>query len=1397
MAIDGGNQQVIADSVPFARSYQLEALEKALKQNTIVFFETGTGKTLIAIMLLRSYAHLLRKPSPFISVFLVPTVVLVTQQAEAVAILTDLKVGKYYGEMGVDYWDAATWNLQKDENEVLVMTPQILLDALRHSFLKLDQIKVLIFDECHNARGKHPYACIMTEFYHREMISNNLQLPRVFGMTASPIKAKASSSESAYWDQINELEKLMNSKVYTCDTESVLAQYVPFATPKVKTYKQVDVPYMEFACIKSDLYKLIEKHELSLNGQSISTSVSKSAKQRLHKVLSTFMYCLDELGIWLAMKAAEVLLHEEADIFSWGTLAVSEKAILRAFSLDAVKVFSAIFPEGPQWSIGSNVIANMEAGYITSKVMCLVETLLEYRKVKELRCIVFVERIVSAIVICNLLNELLPGLSGWRTEYTAGNNSRFQNQSRKEQNKIVDEFRKGMVNIIIATSMLEEGLDVQSCNLVIRFDPSATVCSFIQSRGRARMQDSDFVLLVESGNVSALAQVKKYLASGTIIRSECLSHSDLPCEPLGEKYSEPCYKVESTGAIVTLSSSVSLLYFYCSRLPSDGYFKPYPRWNIRKELGSCTLLLPNSCPIQIVEARGDGKLLKQLTALEACKLLHRVGELTDNLVPKILEEEADTKESGGECSVDEQTKYFPPELINSCGNGDTVYYCYLIELKQNFQYEVQLQEIVLAVPTRLGYDLEMIDLDLDVDRGKLLVHIKYMEHIILTSEQIAHCRRFQTILFRILLDHHVNNLQVHLGLYSGSKDCTEFDYLLLPCVDLHQNVYIDWRRVSAVQYLNNGSFDKQADCISTKCHGHYLNTKNGLVCICMLENSLVCTPHNGSIYCITGTLDGYDGNSNLELRDGEVISYKSYYEKRHGIKLQFEGQILLRGKRIFTVQNCLQRCRTPKTKELSNSSVELPPELCSIIMSPVSISTLYSFSFLPSIMHRIESLLVAANLKNLQADSSVKNVFIPTITVLEAITTKKCQEKIHLESLETLGDSFLKYAVSQQIFKTNQNHHEGLLSIKRQKIVSNANLCKLGCARNIAGFIRNEPFDPKTWIIPGSGSAEYKLKEELILSKTVYSWGSRKLKSKRIADVVEALIGAFLSAGSEIAALSFMSWLGIDVDFANVPYTRNLPVNPEFHVNVKYFESLLNYSFLDVSLLVEALTHGSYMLPEIPRCYQRLEFLGDAVLDYLITTDLYNKYPGLSPGLLTDLRSASTNNDFYAQSAVKAGLYKHILYASQDLHRHIVNTIHNFERLSCVSTSGWESETSFPKVLGDVIESLAGAILVDSGYDMETVFQCLRPLLEPMITLDTLRLHPVRELTELCQNKHYKLKKPLVSHQNGVSYVTVEVEADGVVHQNSSSAADKKKAEIIACKNVLNSLKESRIPSTE
>lgn len=124
-------------------------------------------------------------------------------------------------------------------------------------------------------------------------------------------------------------------------------------------------------------------------------------------------------------------------------------------------------------------------------------------------------------------------------------------------------------------------------------------------------------------------------------------------------------------------------------------------------------------------------------------------------------------------------------------------------------------------------------------------------------------------------------------------------------------------------------------------------------------------------------------------------------------------------------------------------------------------------------------------------------------------------------------------------------------------------------------------------MIPGDRSGSYTLTEDLLLGTgKIYVGESRKMRSKRVADVVEALIGAFLSSGGEMAAILFMDWMGIKVDFQITPYERHFQVRAEKVLNVRHLESLLNYSFRDPSLLVEALTHGSYMLPEIPRSYQ-------------------------------------------------------------------------------------------------------------------------------------------------------------------------------------------------------------------
>ncbi|QHO45652.1 hypothetical protein HN51_014470 [Arachis hypogaea] len=734
-----------------------------------------------------------------------------------------------------------------------------------------------------------------------------------------------------------------------------------------------------------------------------------------------------------------------------------------------------------------------------------------------------------------------------------------------------------------------------------------------------------------------------------------------------------------------------------------------------------------------------------------------------------------------------QPRYVPSELVNCSSNADctVTYHCYLIELKQDYECNISVQNIVLALRTQL--DSEIIEntqlFELSARRGNISVNLRQVEPIDLSPHEVQKCRRFQTTLLRILLHADVNPRDEFCF-----GDNPEIDYLLLPATAANQglsNSVVDWNTISCVPF----SSESTCDC---KDHHADVMTINGLVCYCKLRNCVVTTPHNNEIYIIHGITD-LNGNSPLKNGGKKAITYKDHFKNKH-VELRFEHQSLLAGRSVFKVGNYLQKNRQKRMREPSMGSYELPPELCNIIMSPISIRTIYSFTFVPSIMHRLESLLIAFNLKKMLSDHCTQND-IPIIKVLQAITTKECQEVFDYDSLETLGDSFLKYAATQQLFKTKQNLREGPLTEERKNMISNAQLFKLGCSSSLPGFIRKETLNPKQWIIPGDKSEDLSLKEVCASSRTrVYACGRKtNMENKVVADVVEALIGAFLSSSTvsrgEEDAMAFMNWIGIEVDTNIIPYQSHISIPLENLDKLLESESLLNYTFKDPYLLIEALTHGSYKRPGVPSSYQRLEFLGDAVLDYCITQHFYEEYRDASSEFLTVMRTISVNNECYAISAIKVKLHEHILHNSQELDKQIADTVNEVEKLNLKSTFGWELETSFPHVVADVMESVAGAIYVDSGYSKEAVFRSIRPLLEPLVTSKTARLHPIGQLHELCQRENYKRTKTLVSRSNGEASVKVEVKANnGIPHKFTAKAANEKTAEKLASKEVLQKL---------
>ncbi|CAL9092686.1 unnamed protein product [Musa textilis] len=151
-----------------------------MRKNTIAVLETGAGKTLIAVMLMKEFGkRLIVDGKKMMIIFLAQTLDLVNQD------YTELDVVEYCGSQGIGEWSTDCWEKNVKTRVVVVMNPQILLDALRHSFQTLDTVQLIIFYERHHTRGNHPYARIMKEFYH-----NTGCKPTIIGMTASPVGGK-------------------------------------------------------------------------------------------------------------------------------------------------------------------------------------------------------------------------------------------------------------------------------------------------------------------------------------------------------------------------------------------------------------------------------------------------------------------------------------------------------------------------------------------------------------------------------------------------------------------------------------------------------------------------------------------------------------------------------------------------------------------------------------------------------------------------------------------------------------------------------------------------------------------------------------------------------------------------------------------------------------------------------------------------------------------------------------------------------------------------------------------------------------------------------------------------------------------------------------------------------
>ncbi|RDX82989.1 Endoribonuclease Dicer-like 3a, partial [Mucuna pruriens] len=1004
------------------RRYQLEVLEVARRRNTIAVLDTGSGKTLIAVMLMKEVGQAIKTDGvKKLIIFLAPTVHLVNQacffspsfcfcfplQFKNIKYLTNFQVEEYYGAKGVDTWNLTTWEKEISNNDVLVMTPQILLDALRKAYLRIEMICLMIIDECHRATGNHPY-----EFYHQIN-----EKPKIFGMTASPVGKKGVSSTVDCENQISELESILDSRRYTVEDRTEMDRCIPSAKESCRFYDQARSSALS---LKPKIEALWFKFDALLSeNRSNYKDVDdkfKTLSQRMSKELAKILHCLEDLGILCAYEAVKIC-HENFSKIE-GECEIYRKGYLQCINFveEVMKIIKESLHHADKnvLDVDFDYSKAEDLGYISPKLLELINLFQSFGESSQVLCLIFVDRIITAKVIERFV-KIVPQISHFTVSYLTGNTTSVDALAPNRQKEILDSFRSGKVNILFTTDVLEEGIHVPNCSCVVRFDLPKTVRSYVQSRGRSRQVNSQFVVM---GNLEQRNQLFNIIRSERSMTDAAISKdhvSSLRAFTVGKTNA---YCVESTGASVTLDSSVGLINRYCEKLPRDKYSCAKPSFASMPVEGGyqCKLILPPNAAFQtIIGPSGkDVRLAKHLACFEACKKLHQMGALNDHLVPFLEDPSEDdhivkNKESSSGAGTTKRKELHGTANIRALSGawGDklnrTKFHAYKFEFTCNIISEIY-SGFVLLIESKLDDDVGNVELDLYLVSKIVKASVSSCGQVDLDAEQMMKAKCFHELLFNGLFGR----------LFGGSKSAggerkfllqndtkslwsPKHLYLLLPLEKLNDicegSLQINWCGINscaaAIEFLRRkismvtGDFDDSGPITTPhntsssemECEGtNKIHFANCVVDADNIKDMVVLAIHTGKIYCIIemdsnlsaeSPFDGYNEKSK------ECITFSDYFSKRYGITLRHPGQPLLRLKQGHNPHNLLfnfhEEDAQQKSSQIGSATskvpahVHIPPELLCVLH--VKRDVLKSLYLLPSLMYRIESLMLSSQLR--------------------------------------------------------------------------------------------------------------------------------------------------------------------------------------------------------------------------------------------------------------------------------------------------------------------------------------------------------------------------------------------------------------------------------------------------
>ncbi|WP_336001289.1 DEAD/DEAH box helicase [Halorientalis halophila] len=458
------------------RQYQVTLADAALDDHTLICLPTGLGKTAVSLLTTAERLH----EDGGKALFLAPTKPLVTQHAEfyrEALQIPDDEIVVFTGEVSPDD-RAALW----DDARIVVATPQVVENDLVGNRISLADVTHLTFDECHRASGDYAYNYI-AERYHEDATD-----PLVTGMSASP-----GGDEEAIL-QVCENLGLREVEVMTEDDADV-AEYTHDTDV---TWERVELPE-EILEIRDGLNDVISDRLEKLKQLGVTNKTSPDLSE---KELVRIQGQLRELMDNDQSEGYEGMsLHAEIRKLNTAVNYVETQAV------ESLRRYFERLKQAARASGASKADQRLISDPKVREAMRRAEDYDDlhpkFRQTRILlaqtlgldggeRVIVFTESRDTAETLTDFLGEHFETRKFVGQSDTEGSDGMTQTQ----QQETLDAFRAGEFEVLVSTSVAEEGLDVPEVDLVLFYEPVPTAIRSIQRKGRTGRQTEGNVVVL-------------------------------------------------------------------------------------------------------------------------------------------------------------------------------------------------------------------------------------------------------------------------------------------------------------------------------------------------------------------------------------------------------------------------------------------------------------------------------------------------------------------------------------------------------------------------------------------------------------------------------------------------------------------------------------------------------------------------------------------------------------------------------------------------------------------------------------------------------------------------------------------------------------------------------------